>query len=122
MNVVDTSGWTEYFFAGPHARFFAPAIESIGQLIVPTVCLYEVFKKVTLVADEARGLAAVAHMKLGAVCPMTEEVALRAAALSIKHKLPMADSLILATAQLSSATTWTLDEHFRGLQGVRMPA
>ena len=119
MNLVDTSGWIEYFFGNPNASFFAPAIEDTGKLIVPVICLYEVFKKVNLVGDPARALQAVAQMKQGKVVPVTEEMALRAATISMRHKLPMADSLVYSAAQMEGALLWTQDEHFVRLEGVR---
>lgn len=118
MNLVDTSGWLEYFFGGRNATYFTRPIENTKSLLVPTICLYEVFKKANQVADEARALQVVAQMKQGRVVPVTEEVALKAALLSLRHHLPMADGLIYATAQLTSAALWTQDEHFRGLAGV----
>ena len=118
MNLVDTSGWLEYFFGGPNAAYFSPPIENTDELIVPVVCLYEVFKKVNLVADEARALQAAAQMKRGRVCEVTETIALRAALASIKYKLPMADSLIYATAQSEGAILWTQDADFQDLPGV----
>ena len=118
MNVVDTSGWLAYFFAGPNAEYFTDPIEDTENLVVPVVCLYEVFKKVNLVGDEAKALRAIAQMKQGRVVELTEEVALRAALISIRHRLPMADSLIYATAQLEGAAVWTQDTDFKGLAGV----
>ncbi|HOE11946.1 MAG TPA: type II toxin-antitoxin system VapC family toxin [bacterium] len=118
MNLVDTSGWIEYFFAGPNAADFAPPIENTKKLVVPVICLYEVFKKVNLVADEARALQAIAQMKHGRVVDLAENIALSAALISLKHALPMADSMIYATARAYGATLWTQDEHFRKLPGV----
>lgn len=118
MNVVDTSGWLAYFFGSESANSFSAAIEATEKCVVPTICLYEVFKKVTLVADEAKALQAVAQMKQGKVVDVTEAVALQAAQISIRYKIPMADSLILATAWLEQATLLTQDEHFKGLPGV----
>jgi len=118
MNLVDTSGWIEYFFASTNADYFADPIEDTEKLIVPVVCLYEVFKKVRTVADEGRALRSVAQMKQGRVVELSEEVALRAALISLEHKLPMADSFIYATAQLERATVWTQDIDFKGLSGV----
>jgi predicted nucleic acid-binding protein len=119
MNLVDTSGWIEYFFAGPNASFFAEPIETIGELVVPTICLYEAYKKIALVADESRALQAIAQMKQGQVIALTEDIALKASLVSIKHKLPMADSLIYATAQTTGAVVWTQDDHFCNLPGVQ---
>ena len=119
MNIVDSSGWVEYFFAGPNSSFFAPAVEDTVNLLVPVICLYEVFKKVNAVADEARALQVVAQMKQGRVVDVTEDIALKASLISLRHKLPMADSLILSTADEQDALLWTQDEHFRDLPGVR---
>ncbi|MFN2350606.1 MAG: type II toxin-antitoxin system VapC family toxin [Kiritimatiellia bacterium] len=119
MNMVDTSGWIEYFFGERNASYFAAPIEKTDQLVVPVICLYEVFKKVNVVADEARALRAVAQMKQGRVVDITEDVALSAALISLKHKLPMADSLIYATARSQGATLWTQDDHFSNLPNVR---
>ena len=118
MNLVDTSGWIEFLFGGENADVFAPAIEDTATLVVPVICLYEVFKKANAVADEARALQAVAQMKQGLVVDITEDIALRAALISLRHRLPMADSLILSTAWARQATLWTQDEHFADLPGV----
>lgn len=118
MNLVDTSGWIEYFFGGKNASFFAPAIEDTRSLLVPVICLYEVFKKVHQVADEAKALQAIAQMKQGRIIQVTEGVALKAALVSLKYKLPLADSLVYATAQIEGAVVWTQDEDFEGLPGV----
>lgn len=119
MNLVDTSGWIEYFFGGRNASFFAKPIEDIDHLIVPVICLYEVFKKVNQVADEAKALQVIAQMKQGRVVEVSEEIALRAALISVRHRLPMADSFIYATGQLEGAEIWTQDVDFKGLPGVR---
>jgi len=119
MNLVDTCGWVEYFFGGGNAAYFAPAIEDTKELVVPVLCLYEVFKKINQVADEAKALQAVAHMKEGHVIPLTEEIALKAALLSLKHKLALADSVIYATGLLTRSTIWTQDEDFRDLLCVK---
>ncbi len=118
MNVVDTSGWIEFLFEGRNAGVFAPLIEDVDNLLVPVICLYEVFKKVNAVADEAKALQAIGQMKQGRVTEVSEPIALRAALISLKHRLPMADSLILSTAWSEPATLWTQDEHFAGLPGV----
>ena len=119
MIVVDTSGWIEFLFEGNNADVFAPLIEDVDNLLVPVICLYEVFKKVNAVADEPKALQAVGQMKQGRVIELTESIALRAALISLKHRLPMADSLILSTAWSEQATLWTQDEHFAGLPGVK---
>jgi toxin FitB len=122
MNLVDTSGWIEYFFSGPNAPFFTGPIEATAELMVPTICLYEMFKKVHLVADRRRALQAVAQMKQGRIVELSEDIALQASLVSIQHKLPMADSLIYATAQIAGAVVWTQDEHFGDLPGVNYRA
>ena len=118
MNVVDTSGWIEFLFEGNNAAVFAPVIEDVDKLLVPVICLYEVFKKVNAVADEPKALQAIGQMKQGRVIEVTEAIALRAALISLKHRLPMADSFILSTAWSEQATLWTQDKHFAGLPGV----
>ncbi len=119
MNLVDTSGWIEYFFAGPNAAHFAKPIESTSKLFVPTICVYEVFKKINVVGNEAQALQAVAHMREGLVLDLTESIALSASLISIKHKLPMADSMIYASALANDATIWTQDIDFENLPGVK---
>ena len=118
MNLVDTSGWIEFFFGGPLAAYFAPPLADTERLLVPVICLYEVFKKVNVAADESRALQAVAQMKQGRIVDLTDDIALSAALISLKHKLPMADSVIYATARARGATLWTQDKHFSSLPGV----
>lgn len=119
MNLVDTSGWIEFFFGGKNAPEFVGPIENTSQLIVPVVCLYEVFKKINQVGDEARALQAVAQMKQGRVVELNEDIALRAASISLRHRLPMGDSFIYAAGQLNEALVWTQDADFKDLPGVR---
>ncbi|NOQ22623.1 MAG: PIN domain-containing protein [Candidatus Aegiribacteria sp.] len=118
MNLVDTSGWIEYFFDEPNAGHFANVIEDTENLIISVINQYEVFKKVLLVADEEKALRAIAQMKQGHVIQLTEEIALLAAKLSIKHRLPMADSMIYATGQSMEAMVWTQDADFKILPQV----
>jgi predicted nucleic acid-binding protein len=119
VNLVDTSAWIEYFFGGANAGYFSDPIEDAADLIVPVICLYEVFKKVCGTADEARALQAIAQMKHGRVVDLTEDVALSGALISLKYALPMADSLIYATARAHRAVLWTQDDHLSGLPDVR---
>lgn len=118
MNVVDSSAWLEYFADGPNAAYFAKPIEEIELLMVPVITLYEVFKRSLQQAGEEHALRAIAAMKLGRTVDIDTVVALSAAKLSVDAKLPMADSLILATARRYEATLWTQDEDFKGLPGV----
>ena len=122
MNVVDSSGWLEYFGDDTNADFFAPAIEAIDELLVPTISLYEVFKRVLQQRGESAALQAISAMRQGTVIPVTEVIALEAAQLSVTHKLPMADSIILATTRLHDAELWTQDADFKGLPAVRYVA
>ena len=118
MNVVDSSGWLEYFANGPNADFFAPAIENTAELIVPTLSLYEVFKQVLQQRGEGDALQAVAAMLQGRVVDLDTDLALSAARLSVAFKLPMADSVILSAAQMHGATLWTQDADLKGIPGV----
>lgn len=122
MNVVDSSGWLEYFAAGPNAAFFAGAIESTGDLIVPTVSVYEVFKRIDQQRGEADALMAVALMQQGSLVDLSVHVAIEAARTSRRLGLAMADSIILATARESGATLWAQDSDFAGIEGVRYVA
>ncbi len=119
MNVVDTSGWLEYFAEGPNAKHFASVVSVTDELVVPTVTLYEVFRVVLREASENAALQAVAALQKGTVVDLTPKLAMAAGKLSLKHALPMADAIILATAQAYGATVWTQDVHFKGLDGVR---
>ena len=119
MNVVDSSGWLEYFADGSNADFFAPAIENVSELIVPTISLYEVFKRVLQQRDESDALEAVAAMQQGQVVDLDAAVALSAAKVSTTFRLPMADSIMLTTARMHDATLWTQDADFKGIEGVQ---
>lgn len=119
MNVVDSSGWLEYLAEEPNAEFFAPAIENTTELIVPSISVYEVFKRVHQQRDEHTALKAVASMMQGQVVELDTGIALSAAKLSISLSLPMADSVILATARAFGAVLWTQDEHFKDVEGVQ---
>ncbi len=119
MNVVDSSGWLEYFGKGPNGEFFAQAIRAIDDLVVPTISMYEVYKCVVLQRDEEDALSAIGWMTIGQVVDLTQDLALLASDLSIEHKIPMADSIILATARAHDAILWTQDEHFKDLAGVK---
>lgn len=119
MNVIDSSGWLEYFIGGKNANFFAPAIEDTANVIVPTISIFEVFKRTLVDKNREDALEAVAMMYDGKVIDLDREIALIAAELSFELKLPMADSIILATARAKDAILWTQDEHFKGLAGIK---
>jgi predicted nucleic acid-binding protein len=118
MNIVDTSGWLEYFADGENASFFAPAIEDTEQLIVPVICLYEVFKRLMVQRGESTALVHIGDMHHGQVADLTASIALQAAKISTESKIAMADSIILATARAYHATLWTQDADFAGIDGV----
>jgi predicted nucleic acid-binding protein len=119
MNIVDSSGWLEYFAEGSNAEFFAASIEDTKNLLVPVICMYEVFKRILQQNGINAAQTNIGDMKLGKIVEVDESLALSAAKLSADLKLPMADSLILATARSFQATLWTQDEHFKSLDGVR---
>ncbi len=122
MNVVDSSGWLEYFAGGPNTKFFSKAIETTTDIIVPTLSLYEVFKRVLQQRSEGEALQAVAVMHQGRVVELTAPIALSAARISADSRLPMADSIMLATARTFEATLWTQDADFKDLSGVQFIA
>jgi predicted nucleic acid-binding protein len=119
MNVVDSSGWLEYFGDGKNASFFARPIQDIENLIVPTICIYEVFKRLISLRDKEEALRAIGVMSLGQLIELDRQLAMNAAKFSLDLKLALADSVIFATAHANNATLWTQDEHFRGLEGVK---
>jgi predicted nucleic acid-binding protein len=119
VNVVDSSGWLEYFANGHNAAFFADAIQDTAHLIVPTVSLAEVFKRVLAQRGDSAALKAIAIMEQGHVVALDARLALEAARLGQQEGLPLADSVMLATARAFEATLWTQDADFKGLQGVR---
>ena len=119
MNVVDSSGWLEYFADEPNANFFAPVIEAPAELVVPSVSLYEVFKRVHQQKGEDDALRAVTIMMQGAVVDLDASLALSAAKVSTELKLPMADGIMLATARAFGATLWTQDEDFKDIADVQ---
>ena len=118
MNIVDSSGWLEYFAAGENAAFFAPAIENTSQLIVPVISLYEVFKRLIAQRGENTALVNIGDMHHGQIAELTAPLALQAAKISTDLKIAMADSILLATARAYDATLWTQDVDFEGIDGV----
>lgn len=119
MNVVDSSGWLEYFAQGGNAAFFSAAIQDTDNLLVPTIAIYEVSKRMLIQQGEEAALLAVGIMGLGKTIDLTQEIALNAAKLSSDLKIAMADSIILATARAHDATLWTQDVDFEGVEGVK---
>ena len=119
MNVVDSSGWLEYFADGPNGSFFAPAIEASDRVVVPTLSIREVFKRTLQQGSESDALMAPACMQQGQVVALDASLALNAARLSLELRMPLADSVILATARAYQAVLWTQDADFEGIEGVK---
>ena len=119
MNVVDSSGWLEYFADGPNAGVYEKAIRDVEHLVVPTLSLFEVFKRIAQQRSEGEALQAVAAMQQGALVELTVPLALDSARLSLSEKIPMADSIMLATARAHGATLWTQDADFKNVAGVK---
>lgn len=119
MNLVDSSGWLEYFANAPNAEFFASAVEDMAKLVVPTICLLEVFKRVLQHRGESEALRAVAQMQQGQVVELDSSLALSAAKLGYDLKLPLAGTMILATARACDAVIWTQDADFARIKGVK---
>lgn len=119
LNVVDSSGWIEYFTGSPNAELFAAPIEASEQLIVASISVLEVFRWVYREHGETGALRAAALMQQGRVVDLDTTLALRAAKLGIEHKIPLADSILLATARVFEATLWTQDADFKGVSGVQ---
>ena len=116
---ADSSGWLEFFADGPNADFFAPAIQDIKQLVVPTLSIFEVFKRILQQREEGEALQAIALMQQGTVVELTSMLALEAAKLSLEEKLPLADSIMLATSRAYDATLWTQDSDFENISGIK---
>ena len=118
MNVIDSSLWLEYFADTEAGNAVSEIIENTDELIVPTITLYEVFKKLLFERNEDDALFAIAHMRQGKIIELTDELSLFAAKVGKDLKLPMADSIIYATNMSFNCTLWTQDKHFMGLESV----
>ena len=118
MNVVDSSAWLSYFAGDTNSHLFAKPIEDMARLLVPSITITEVFKNVLRQSNEASALIAIAHMRQGKVLALDAELALSAALWGIELKLPLADSIIYATARKYNAIIWTQDADFKGLESV----
>src|SRR5205814_1017054 len=117
--VVDSSGWVEYFADGTNASVFAEAVEETTSLLIPTISFYEVYKRIIEQKDESCALQAVATMRQGHVLDLDISTAILAGKLSLQFKLPMADSVILASTRLHHAILWTQDSDFEGIENVK---
>jgi len=119
MNVVDSSGWLEYFAGSTNASTFATVVKATDTLVVPTVCMYEVFKRLLVQRGEVSALQAIGIMSLSIIADLSREITVNAAFISSKFNIAMADSIILATAWAYDATLWTQDADFEGIDGVQ---
>jgi len=119
MNIVDSSGWLAYFADEPNAKHFLTPLNDTASLVVPTVTIYEVFKVVLRESSENEALQAAVAMRKGTVVDLTATMAIAASKLSLEHNLPMADSIILATAKEFEATIWTQDSDFKNIDDVK---
>jgi toxin FitB len=119
MNIVDSSGWVEYLTKGANGPVFLPIVQDTQNLLVPTISIYEVFRRVLREMDAETALQITGVMSLGKEVVLDREIAIEAAKISADRKLAMADSIILATARAFEATLWTQDVHFQGIEGVR---
>ena len=122
MNVVDSSGWIEYLSGGANASFFRGPLEGDEPLLVPTLCMFEVYRHLLRHIGRDDALEVVAAMRRGAIVELDDLLALEAAELSVQKKLALADSIILATARAHDAEMWTQDSDFEGMEGVRYRA
>lgn len=118
MIVIDSSGWLEFFSDGPHAEKFANQLSEPEHVLTPTIAIYEVYKWIKRERSEEEAMSAAATMKKTQVVELSEQLALTAADLSLAHKLPMADAIILATARAHEAEVMTTDSDFEGIPGV----
>ena len=122
MNVVDSSAWLEYFADGPNASFFAPAIQDLKNLVVPSICVVEVFRRMMQQLGLDAALRAAAAMQEGTVISLDLGLAVDAGKIGVERKLPLADSIVFATARALGATLWTQDRDFEGLEDVQYRA
>jgi len=119
MNLVDSCGWLEYLADGPNAAFFAPAVENIDALLVPTICILEVFKWALQQRGEDAALQSAALMQQGQVIDLDTGTAVNAAKIGHELKLPLADAVIVATARIHNAVIWTQDSDLMDVEGVK---
>jgi predicted nucleic acid-binding protein len=118
MNIIDSSGWLEYFSDGPNAKHYLRPLNDTSSLIVPVITIYEVFKVVLRESAENEALQAVAAMQKGKIIDLNISLAMDASKLSLQYNLPMADSIILATARAHNCVIWTQDSDFQDIEGV----
>lgn len=118
MIILDSSAWLEYFAGTKNGDIFAEYAEDFENLMVPTICIYEVYKRILIQREENSANMAVEFMQNGNVVDINSEISITSALLSYKLKLPMADSLIYATGQIYKSKIITQDSDFIGLDNV----
>jgi toxin FitB len=119
MNIVDSSGWLAYFADEPNAKYFLTPLSDAALLVVPTITIYEVFKVILRESSENEALQAVVAMQQGRIADLNAPLAIAASRLSLEYNLPMADSIILATAHEYKAIVWTQDSDFENISKVK---
>ena len=119
MNIVDSSGWLEYFADGPNAKYYVDPLNEISSLMIPVITIYEVFNVVLRESSENDALLVVAAMQKGRVIDLDTNIAMAASRLSLRLNLAMADSVILATARAYGCVVWTQDSDFQNIEGIR---
>ena len=119
MNIVDSSGWVEYFVKGANAAFFTPVVRDVDNLLVPSICIYEVFRRLFHDFGEESALQAAGIMGHGHEVALDRKIAIDAAHISSISKLAMADSIIYASTLAYDAILWTQDQHFKDLKSVK---
>lgn len=122
MNIVDASGWIEYFLDTPRADLFAPVIENTPELLVTSINLYEVHRVLSRKLPNHLRDTCLNLMRRAPVIDFTDARAISAAELSVKHQLAMADAAMYAMALEHQATLWTQDADYQGLVGVQYVA
>ncbi len=118
MNVVDSSGWIEFFVAGGNGPHFKPVIEDTRHLLVPVITLYEVHKRLSQNLPPEIVANCLDAMRLGRVLELSDARAIAASITASAHKLALADAAIYSMAQEHKATLWTQDIDYQGLPGV----
>ncbi|MBK7103784.1 MAG: type II toxin-antitoxin system VapC family toxin [Ignavibacteriae bacterium] len=119
MNLVDSSGWLEYLSDSKNAKNFAEAIENTEELLVSSINIYEIYKKILKEKDENTALQIIGLMRQARVIDVNSSIAIQAAKLSYEKNIPMADSIIYTTAQINDAIVWTQDSDFKELESVK---
>ena len=118
MILVDSFGWIEYLAEGRLAERYEEYLGNLAEVVTPTIVLYEVYKKLRRERKEEETLLVVAQIMKTRIVPLSEEISLLAAEISLKHALPMADAIVYATAMKEACPVVTSDPHFKGLEDV----